>query len=270
MGPIRDAETVTTSIEGAWATASPTRHGWEAELNAGSGRLDVPIATQLLVDLSSAVADAGGGSIHWRVAEPTTEHRTIARSAGFTGDRVLWQMRRSLPADLPQPPLELRPFVPHDDDEDWLRVNNAAFAWHPEQGDWDRAQLRERLAEPWVDLDGFLLLPRTAADDRPGGAIDGFCWTKVHANTVPLQGEIFVIAVDPEATGLGLGRRLVLSGLQWLHLRGCEVATLYTESDNAAAVGLYRTLGFDVHHDVRVFSRDVVGQTLTPTSDPMP
>ena len=247
-----------------------TRHGWEVELSAGTGRLDVPIGTRLLRDLVTSVERAGGGALHWRVSEPTEQHLAIARAAGLSGDRTLWQMRRPLPADAPAPPLDLRPFVPGDDDAEWLRLNNAAFAWHPEQGGWGRSQLVERLTEPWVDLDGFLLLPRSPADDRPGGAIDGFCWTKVHAGTAPLQGEIFVIAVDPDATGLGLGRRLVLSGLQWLHLRGCEVATLFTESDNAAAVGLYRDLGFEVHHQVRVLGREVAGQTPTPTTDPMP
>jgi mycothiol synthase len=85
----------------------------------------------------------------------------LAARLGFTPVRELWQMRRSLLDPLPEPQLpagvRLRPFAVGKDDEEFLRVNNAAFDWHPEQGGWDRAQLQLRAAEPWFDPAGFLL-----------------------------------------------------------------------------------------------------------------
>lgn len=257
MTPTGSDPVLVADHDGARGIAAPSRDGWEIELSAGSGRLDVRVASDLLRRLVDDASDAGGGTLRWRVPAPTAEHDTIATAAGFEATRTLWNMRRELPAPAPVPPPALRPFVPGSDHDEWLRVNNAAFHWHPEQGGWAQAQLDERLAEEWVDLDGFLLHPASPDDDRPGGTIDGFCWTKVHRGTDPLQGEIFVIAVDPAATGTGLGRRLVLAGLDWLHQHGCAVGTLYTESDNEAAVGLYRSLGFSVHHEVRVYTRTI-------------
>lgn len=248
--PPTDRPVLVADRDGARGVATPSRDGWEVELSAGTGRLDVPTATSLLRRLTDEAAAAGVGVLRWRVPEATAEHRTIADAAGFDGRRALVQMRRPLPAPAP-PELSTRAFVPGADDDEWLRVNNAAFAWHPEQGGWAAPQLAVRLAEPWVDLDGFLLHP----DGPPGTRIDGFCWTKVHDELDPTVGEIFIIAIDPDHTGRGLGRALVLRGLDWLHRHGCSVGMLYTEADNVPAMGLYRSLGFDVHHEVRVFTR---------------
>jgi mycothiol synthase len=165
----------------------------------------------------------------------------LAARLGFTPVRELWQMRRSLLAPLPEPELpagvRLRAFVPGQDDDEFLRVNNAAFDWHPEQGGWDRSQLRLREAEPWFDPAGFLLAVDEA--DR----LLGFHWTKVHTGPDPI-GEVYVLGVDPSARGMRLGAALTLAGLHHLRERGQSRVMLYTEADNSSAVRLYGSLGF--------------------------
>jgi mycothiol synthase len=162
-------------------------------------------------------------------------------------------MRRSLPVGEPYQ-LVTRPFRPGLDDEAWLAVNNRAFDWHPEQGGWDEATLKARQAEPWFDPKGFLL-----HDEEVDGQtrLAGFCWTRVHADHDPALGEIYVVAVDPELQGRGLGRKLVLAGLDHLSSEGLGTGMLYVDAANRPAVKLYLDLGFGIDHIDRAYVADV-------------
>jgi mycothiol synthase len=173
----------------------------------------------------------------------------LAATAGFRRTRALWRMRRSLRDAVDEPRLppgvSLRAFVPGRDEAAWLALNARAFATHPEQGKWTRADLAHREAAPWFDPHGFLLADR-------GGHLAGFHWTKIH-NPGPGQaaggagepvGEVYVIGVDPAEQGTGLGRALTLAGLRYLRDREMPAVMLYVDGDNAAAIRLYASLGF--------------------------
>lgn len=180
---------------------------------------------------------------------PAAAH--LASRHGFHQARVLLQMRRSLLEPLPEPVLPpgvaLRTFQVGRDERAWTELNNRAFASHPDQGGWTLAEVGLREREPWFDAAGFFLAGR-------GDRLVGFHWTKVHG--VPggaggpgheALGEVYVVGVDPDETGHGLGRALTLVGLHHLRGRGLEVAMLYADESNAPAVRLYERLGFTVH-----------------------
>ncbi|WP_345414909.1 mycothiol synthase [Pseudonocardia xishanensis] len=193
-----------------------------------------------LLELSPEVAVWAHGDLPAAAALAATQD--LARV------RTLWQMRRTAEAgELPSLSIPegvtLRPFVVGEDEAEFLRVNNAAFAWHPEQGGWGPAEVTEREGEDWFDAAGFLL----AVD--PAGSLLGYHWTKVHpaTPTEPSLGEVYVLGVDPAAHGKGLGRVLTLAGLHHLADRGLDTVLLYVESDNAPAVRVYEKLGFAVH-----------------------
>ena len=160
----------------------------------------------------------------------------LARSHGLDRVRDLWVMRRDLSGLPPLEPVDgtaVRPFVVGQDEEAFLALNAEAFAHHPEQGRMTRADLDERVAQPWFDPAGFFLAERD-------GALVGFHWTKVQDGV----GEVYVVGVSPRAQGGGLGRLLTLTGLQHLASRGLDEVLLYVEADNAPAVAVYGRLGF--------------------------
>jgi mycothiol synthase len=144
----------------------------------------------------------------------------------------------------------LRTFVAGQDEQAVIDVNSRAFDWHPEQGSLTVEELRATESEDWFDPAGFFLA------ENADGRVVGFHWTKVHAadpdrfNGEPV-GEVYVVGVDPDAQGGGLGRALTLGGLRYLRAQGLGQVILYVEGDNAPALAVYEKLGF-IRHAVDV------------------
>ncbi len=158
--------------------------------------------------------------------------------------RMLQLLRARLPVEVDPVPegAVLRTFEPSRDATAWLAQNNAAFADHPEQGAWDEADLAERMAEPWFDPSGFLVL-------ELDGRLAASCWTKVHELHPDRFGEIYVISVDPAFQGRRLGRLMVTQGLHVLARRNVASAVLFVDESNEPARRLYASLGFSLERE---------------------
>lgn len=200
----------------------------------------------------AALAKTGAGNRFW--AHGTLEPaRATASALGLAPVRELMQMRRSLrdlPSTVPSVPgVKLRTYAGTADDAELLRVNNAAFAYHPEQGGWTDVELAERRNEPWFDPAGLFLAFADSGSDQAGTLL-GFHWTKVHIDR-PGLGEVYVVGVDPSAQGRGVGQVLTAVGIDWLGRRLADApdptVMLYVESDNVAAVRTYQRLGFTTY-----------------------
>ncbi|MEW2556192.1 mycothiol synthase [Streptomyces zhihengii] len=200
--------------------------------------------------LGTTLLDASGKRLRMWAHGGKPAARHMAQVLGLTLFRELRQLRRPLgpdsvaPQDYP-PGVTVRTFVPSQDDAEWLAVNAAAFAHHPEQGSLTQRDLDDRMAEPWFDPQGFFLAVRD-------GAIIGFHWTKVHAEEQ--LGEVYVVGIRPDAQGGGLGKALTATGLRHLAAQGLPTAMLYVDADNPAALRVYGQLGF-VTHEVDLMYR---------------
>lgn len=234
-----------------FAQATREEAGWSLELVVDP-RSSTRLRTweRLMLACIDAVGHEGGGSATVWVHDATPGHDAMAGGAGLDARRDLYQMRRRLPLDEPST-LPTHSFVVDRDEGAWLAVNNRAFAGHPDQGGWTLDRVRRLEAEPWFDPEGFLLHERD-------GRLAGFCWTRVHREVVPPVGELYVVAVDPEFQGMGLGRQLVVAGLESLSRRRLDdeslgSAVLYVDASNQAALRLYRSTGFELDHVDRAY-----------------
>ncbi|WP_068272759.1 mycothiol synthase [Aldersonia kunmingensis] len=214
------------------------------------------VGTELV---GAALAAGGPGTRVWAHGDLAPARRVSAK-LGLEPVRELLQLRRTDSAgELPElvipDGVRLRTYTGPEDDAELLRVNSAAFSWHPEQGAWTEADVAQRRAEHWFDPLGLFIAEDVEAEPGTPGAMLGFHWTKVHTtgaepaerpdSTVPEPiGEVYVVGIDPAAQGRGLGRLLTLAGLHHLRIRGLDTVMLYTEGDNTAALHTYHRLGF--------------------------
>jgi len=115
----------------------------------------------------------------------------------------------------------------------------------------DDADFARRRASQWFDPEGLIV----AIDEN--GKLAGFHWTKIDGTDndgLPL-GEVYVVGVDPDLQSRGLGRALTAEGLRYMWDQGVRTVDLYVESDNLAALAVYRSQGFVTHTQDTLYQR---------------
>lgn len=176
-----------------------------------------------------------------------------AARAGYALDRRLGVLARGLDDDL-------APDVPDDvvldhfseaDADAVVDVLAAAYAGTPDGG-WTREDFDEKRSYEWFDP-ADLLVARSA-----DGRVVGVHWTKRRGDRT---GEVYNLAVHPDAQGGRLGAVLLRAGLAHLREAGCRDVMLWVDLANERAVRLYTAEGFDVQWE------DVaLGRSLDQTS----
>lgn len=257
------------------ATAAPVAFGV-----VGEGELDLVVEPRsrgrgigtaaleaLLARAAGAVADSPAGTaplLAWSHGENPAADALLAR-AGFAPARSLYLMSldSSLlpdadrgPAAVPLPDgFALRSYGaggdPAADAREWVRVNAAAFATHPEQGRITEADFALMRDEPWFDPADLLLLAAPADPAVPAAParLAGYTWVKTvpgeTADAAPAV-ELYAIGVDPAYSGTGLGRALLDVTLARMAQHRPASVELYVDGENERAVGMYERAAFTI------------------------
>ncbi len=140
-----------------------------------------------------------------------------------------------------------------DQADDWVRVNAAAFASHPEQGQMSRAEFDALTREPWFAADDLRLAYATSGERQ--GELAGFSWVKTVQEGNTTETELYVLGVDPTFAGIGLGAALLGETLRQMATHRPNRITLYVDGDNTNAVALYARAGFVVEQRSMQYSR---------------
>ena len=183
-------------------------------------------------------------------------------AAGLQETRRLLTLHRPLDADHPLAPvpaprlegLHLDAFDADRDADRWVQVNAHAFADHPEQGALTRADLDQRMAEPWFDPEDMVVArDRGRAGrlrlDQARGARAGREGRR-RVDGCPSGGRRAVGRGDlrgrdrPLVQGHGMAGFLLAAALDRLRTADVPGVELYVEADNAPALRLYGELGF--------------------------
>ncbi|MFQ5925178.1 MAG: GNAT family N-acetyltransferase [Dehalococcoidia bacterium] len=179
----------------------------------------------------------GAKLVHLALPGQSKDIQRLVQERGFRLVRRHWQMglkryRESL--HLPQG-FQLRHFIPGDE-ERLCTLQNLAFA-----GSWGfRPDTVERIRYlvnmSLCHAEGIIFVTE-------GERVVGYCL----AMDDPVEkgkGYIRMMGVDPLYRGQGLGRAVLLAGINYLQRRGMGAIELTVDSRNLVARRLYRSVGF--------------------------
>lgn len=223
----------------------------QVELAVDGGHPRVGEAIDVLLDEARRHAPAGMDVWLRQVGEEGVDARVTAFE-----DHSARVMRRLgiMRHDLDRPlvgggeianPIAIRACASAADVDAVVDVLAAAYAGTAEAG-WDHQRFDDHASRSWFRRDDILLASRHSDADGP---ILGVHWSKRRS---PRVGEVYNLAVAPQAAGKGVGAHLLAAGLDHLRRAGCEQVLLWVDLANRRAVNLYERAGFklvttDVH-----------------------
>ena len=164
----------------------------------------------------------------------------MLESEGFDKVKTYWQMRwegdSSPSLELPEG-FRLRPFQLDQDERDLTELQNAAFGQHwgfcPNTVEEISARVRFNRCDP----EGIVFVVENEK-------VAGYNWTLRASKDTRSIGWIAMTGVHPDYRGRGLGRAVVVAGIDYLKSKGVDGVELEVDSENMPATGLYLGLGF--------------------------
>ena len=195
----------------------------------------------ILLDNAAQRATALGAAVlHVQAQADGTAALHLLETGGFQVVREYITMRWAggdIPSVDPPRGYELRSFGAAGDLEALTELQNAAF-----QGNWgfcpNTAQdVQARLDFKTCDPEGVIFI-------IDGDRLAAYNWT-FRAGTL---GWVGMTGVHPDYRGNGLGRMVVLAGMDYLASRGVGNIELEVDEQNAPAVDIYLSIGFAVVH----------------------
>ena len=135
-----------------------------------------------------------------------------------------------------------RTFVPGQDEHTAVQLENVSF-----QDEWEYTPVETG------EIQGFVRSPSFRADGVifavHDGQVVGECWNWIDegehsAQAEERRGDVWCLCVHPQHRRQGLGRALLLAGVQWLREQGVTAVYLAVDGANERAKNLYESVGF--------------------------
>lgn len=186
------------------------------------------------------------------------ERQAMIERHGFIPVRYYLRMRRPLSAPLPTPvfPPGYQLVAGDHDPQAWADLYNDAFADHYNFHRHDADFVRHWYRDP--DYRSDLNLVATA----PDGTLAAFAWCHIHAErnqrSGRLDGTVALLGTRRGHRRLGLGRALLLTGMQLLRDTGMSYAELAVDATSPTGANtLYESVGFQTAYSRILYSRDL-------------
>ncbi len=202
------------------------------------------LATRLFAYAIERAKSLGARVAHVYIAEDNTAAREMVSQLGFKCVRRYLELRLDM-AGVRQTDMDRAAsagrFLRRGEEEKLTLIQNRAFAdqWGFNPNTLEEIVYRTNLKN---------CSPEDVVVTEEKNEIIGYCWTGIVDDEVAgeSRGRIFMLGVEPDYRGRGVGKRVLLAGLAHLKSKGVRVAGLTVDSENKVALALYRAVGFEV------------------------
>ena len=203
------------------------------------------LATKLLGCAIRRARELGARVAHVNIMEDNAVAQRVLSRLGFECVRRFLELRLDIAdvhwPDIDQAALECR-YLQCGEEGKLAQLQNRAFA-----GTWGYNP--NTVEEITYRINRSNCSPEDVVLACDGDKVVGYCWTGIICEggvTSERKGRIFMLGVDLDYRGKGIGKRVLLAGLARLKSKGLQVAELTVDSENKAACALYKSIGFKV------------------------
>jgi len=225
----------------------------EAELVIGRAVLDCAVlaehrrrglATKLFSRAVNRIRELGVRAVHVNIREDNVVAVKTLAKLGFGLIRRFLELRLDVGhSDALDTPTAIKwGYLQPGQEDELAKLQNRAFAdawgYNPNTAETIAFRINQSSSSP-RDI--------VLAYDQ--GRAVGCCWTGIVCEQgMPSvrKGRVHMLGVDPNQRGKGMGRELMVIGLNRLIERGLGIAELTVDGENEAACALYESLGFSV------------------------
>ena len=203
------------------------------------------LATRLLNYATNRAREMGAKVAHVNIREDNIVAQRVLPGLDFSLVRRFLKLRLDIAdvrcSNINQPPLKCR-YLRRGEEDKLTQIQNRAFVstWGFNPNTAEEITYRTNLST-YSPEDIVLICER----DK----VIGYCWTGIICEgeaASERKGPIFMLGVDPDYRGKGIGKRVLLAGLARLKSKGLQVAELTVDSENKVACALYKSIGFKV------------------------
>ncbi len=203
------------------------------------------LATKLLGCAIRRARELGARVAHVNIMEDNAVAESVLSRLGFECVRRFLKLRLDITdvrwSDINQAALGCR-YLQRGEEDKLTQIQNRAFAgtWGYNPNTVEEITYRTNLST---------YSPEDIVLTCEGDKVIGYCWTGIACKGgVPSErkGQIFMLGLDPDYRGKGMGKKILLAGLAHLKSRSLQVAELTVDSENKAACALYKSIGFKV------------------------
>lgn len=181
---------------------------------------------------------------HVNIPQENREAKRLFSKLGFSFVRRFLELRLDLSkahlSKFSKTTFQLRP-LRKGEEEKLTQIQNRSFlntwSYNPNTSE----DIIYRLGLPHCSVQDIILAFEV---DKP----IGYCWTKINPgeDKANSEGRIYMLGVDPDHRGKGVGMHVLVAGLSLLKGKGIRIVHLTVDSANKAARALYSTVGFEV------------------------